>query len=59
METICIVRTIISTEYFFVPRTISTKTFDDDDDDDDDDDEKEGVFVVVYFVSVVRSFRGE
>ena len=58
METICIVRIIIVTEYFFVPRTISTKTFDDDD-DDDDDDEKEGVFVVVYFVSVVRSFRGE
>ena len=57
METICIVRIIIITEYFFVPRTISTKTFDDD--DDDDDDEKEGVFVVVYFVSVVRSFRGE
>ena len=54
METICIVRIIIITEYFFVPRTISTKTF-----DDDDDDEKEGVFVVVYFVSVVRSFRGE
>ena len=54
METICIIRINIITEYFFVPRTISTKTF-----DDDDDDEKEGVFVVVYFVSVVRSFRGE
>ncbi len=56
METVCIIRIIIIivTEYFFVPRTISTKTF-----DGNDDDEKEGVFVVVYFVSVVRGFRGE
>ena len=54
METICLICIIIITEYFFVPRTISTKTF-----DDDSDDEKEGVFVVVYFVSVVRGFRGE
>ena len=52
METICIIRINIITEYFFVPRTISTKTFD----GNDEDDEKS---VVVYFVSVVRGFRGE
>ena len=52
METIRLVRIIIIKEYFFVPRRISTKTFD----GNDEDDEKS---VVVYFVSVVRGFRGE
>ena len=54
METIRIKRIVIIEEYFFVPRKISTKTFDGN--DDEDDDEKR---VVVYFVSVVRGFRGE
>ena len=52
METIRLVRIIIIKEYFFVPRRISTKTF-----DGNDDDEKKSA--VVYFVSVVRGFRGE
>tara|TARA_B100000482_G_scaffold156580_1_gene118525 strand:- start:206 stop:370 length:165 start_codon:yes stop_codon:yes gene_type:complete len=54
LETIRLVRIIIIKEYFFVPRRISTKTFDGN--EDEDDDEKS---VVVYFVSVVRGFRGE
>jgi hypothetical protein len=52
LETIRIKRIVIIEEYFFVPRKISTKTF-----DGNDDDEKKSA--VVYFVSVVRGFRGE